>query len=101
MSKVDSGKAKKILSESFVENHQDLNEDEAQSLVVKALQKIKGLEDDRESDDKLAAARQIKKDLEAGYSSAIQYEKAKISFLLDRIEEIQAGEVNPESGANA
>ena len=97
---VDSGKAKKILSESFVENHSEVSEDEAQSLVVKSLQTIKKLEEERESDDKLAAARQIKKDLEAGYSSAIQYEKAKISFLLDKIEEIQAGEVNPTSGLN-
>ena len=97
---VDAGKAKKILSESFVENHSNVTEDEAQNLVVRSLQKIKGLEEERESDDKLAAARQVKKDLEAGYSSAIQYEKAKISFLLEKIEEIQAGEVNPTSGAN-
>jgi len=97
---VDSGKAKKILSESFVENNQDVNEDEAQALVVRSLIKIKGLEEEKKSDDKLAAATQVKKDLEAGYGSAIQYEKAKISFLLEKIEEIQSGEVNPESGAN-
>lgn len=97
---VDSGKAKKILSESFVENHSQVSEDEAQALVVKALQKIKGLEEEKSSDDKLQAAIQVKKDLEAGYSSAIQYEKAKIAFLLEKIEEIQAGEVNPTSGAN-
>lgn len=94
---VDSGNAKKILSESFVENHSEVSEDQAQALVVKSLQQIKQLEEERESDDKLAAARQVKKDLEAGYSSAIQYEKAKISFLLDKIEEIQANEVNPTS----
>ncbi len=98
---VDAGKAKKILSESFVQNHADVNEDTAQSLVVGSLQKIKGLEEERDGDDKLSAARQIKKDLEAGYGSAIQYEKAKISFLLDKIEEIQSGEVNPTSGLNA
>ena len=38
---VDSGKAKKILSESFVENNKDISEDEAQNLVVRSLQKIK------------------------------------------------------------
>ena len=97
---VDSGKAKKILSESFVENNKDISEDEAQHLVVRSLQKIKALEEEKASDDKLAAATQIKKDLEAGYGSAVKYEKAKISFLLEKIEEIQAGEVNPESGAN-
>ncbi len=97
---VDSGKAKKVLSESFVENHADVPEDEAQALVVKSLQKIKVLEEEKKSDAKLTAATQIKKDLEAGYGSAIQYEKAKISFLLEKIEEIQADEVNPTSGLN-
>lgn len=98
---VDAGKAKKILSESFVENHSEVAEDEAQVLVIKSLQKIKGLEEEQADDDKLVAASQIVKDLKAGYGSAIQYEKAKISFLLDKIEEIQAGEVNPSSGLNS
>ena len=98
---IDAGKAKSILSESFVENNSDVNEDEAQSLVVRSLQTIKALEEEKAGDDKLAAANQVKKDLEAGYNSTIQYERAKISFLLGKIEEIQAGEVNPTSGINA
>ena len=84
-------------SQSFMDNNKNVNEDDAMSLVVKAQQEIRKLEKEREDDDKLAAARQIVKDLGAGYSAAIKYEKAKISFLLDKLEEIQSNEVNPTS----
>lgn len=97
---LDKGKANKVLSQTFVDNHSNLNEDQAAEYIVKSEQKIKELEEERNSDDKLNAARQIVKDLNSGYSSAIKYEKAKIAFLLERIEEIQSGAVNPTSGAN-
>ncbi len=99
MSKLDS--IKKTLSQSFVDNHENIDEDAAGSLIVKAEQQIKNLEEERASDEKLSAAKQIVKDLNSGYSSAIKYEKAKITFLLEKIEEIQSGAVNPSSGANA
>ena len=92
---VNQGKAKKVLSKSFVENHESVTEDQAADLVVQAELQIRQLEEERSQDDKLNAAKQICKDLGAGYSSAIKYEKAKISFLLEKIEEIQAGDVNP------
>lgn len=94
---VDLGKAKKILSETFLEDNQNVSEDEAAALIVKAEQKIKGLREEMASDEELAAAAQIKKDLESGYKSAMNYEAAKIQYLLDRIEEIQEGEVNPDA----
>lgn len=87
----------KVLSQSFVENNANISEDQAGELIVKAEQKIKLLEEERANDEKLAAAKQIAKDLNAGYTSAIKYEKAKISFLLEKIEEIQSGDVNPTS----
>lgn len=88
------------LSQSFVDNGKDLNEDEATQLLVEAEKKIKQIKAERAADVKLSAAKEIVKELGSGYTSAINYEKAKIAFLLDKIEEIQDGQVNPSSGAN-
>lgn len=87
---VDLGKAKKILSAAFVENHENINEDDAAHLIVKAEQQIKGLNEEMAADDKLNAAKQVAKDLQSGYKNAIKYEEAKIQYLLARIEEIQS-----------
>jgi len=87
---LDLGKAKKILSSTFLEDNQD---------VVKSEQQIKGLRDEKAADEQLQAAIQIKKDLESGYNSAIKYEEAKIQYLLGQIEEIQEGEVNPHASS--
>lgn len=88
------------LSQSFVDNAKDLNEDEATALLVESEQKIRALKEERAADEKLSAAKNIVKDLSAGYNSALSYEKSKISYLLDKIQEIQDGNVNPHSGAN-
>jgi len=88
------------LSQSFIDNGKDLNEDEATALLVESEQKIRVIKEQRAADPKLTAAKQIVKELGAGYNSALAYEKAKISFLLDKINEIQDGSVNPHSGAN-
>lgn len=87
-------------SQSFVDNAENLNEDEAQTLIVEAEQKIRSIKEERAADDKLNAAKSIAKELGAGYNSALNYEKSKINFLLDKIAEIQSGSVNPHSGAN-
>jgi len=91
---------KKTLSKSFVDNHENVTEDVAADLIVKAEMQIKDLREDRAANEKLALAKQIVKDLNAGYASSIKYEQAKISFLIEKIEEIQSGDVNPSSGAN-
>jgi hypothetical protein len=91
---------KKTLSKSFVENHEDVNEDTATQLIVQAEQKIKEIEEERSADEKLAAAKQIVKDINSAYTSAIKYERAKINFLLEKIAEIQGGDVNPSSAVN-
>lgn len=91
----------KTLSKSFVDNHQDVNEDVAGELIVQATQKIREIEQERSADEKLAAAKQIVKDINSAYTSAIKYEKAKINFLLEKIQEIQDGEVNPSSAVNS
>lgn len=95
-----SKNARKVLGNAFVENNEEVNEDVAAELIVRAEQKIKEIEEERAADEKLAAAKNIVKDLNGSYTSAIKYEKAKINFLLDKIAEIQGGFVNPSSGAN-
>lgn len=91
---------KKTLSKSFVDNHEDINEDAAGSMIVDSTKKIREIEQEREADEKLTAAKQIVKDINSAYTSAIKYERAKINFLLEKISEIEGGEVNPSSGAN-
>lgn len=94
---LDYGKAKSILSSSFLENNEGVSEDEASSLVVKAELTIKGLRQEKSEDEQLIAAAQVKKDLESSYNNAIKYEEAKIQYLLAKIEEIQEGTVNPHA----
>ncbi len=94
---VDLGKAKKILSSTFLDDNEGVSEDEAAALIVKSEQQIKGLRGEMAADEQLQAAAQIKKDLESGYKSAIGYEEAKIQYLLAQIEEIQDGSVNPDA----
>lgn len=91
---------RKVLSKSFVDNHENVNQDVAADLIVKAEQKILAIKEERAADDKLAAAKQIVKDLNAAYTSTIKYEEAKIQFLLEKIAEIESGAVNPGSGAH-
>lgn len=88
------------LNQSFVDNAEGLNEDEATALLVESEQKIRLIKEEQNADVKLSAAKSIAKELGAGYRSALNYEKSKIGFLLDKIAEIQAGSVNPSSGAN-
>ena len=73
----------------------------AADLIVRAEMKVKEIKEERTADGKLEQAKQIVKDLNGAYTSAIKYEQAKISFLLEKIIEIQSGDVNPSSGANS
>lgn len=88
---VDLGKAKKILSQTFLEDNESVNEDQAAHLIVKAEMTVKGLSEEMQADDRLNAAKQVVKDLQSGYSNAIKYEQAKVQYLLAKIEEIQGG----------
>jgi hypothetical protein len=92
---------KNTLSQSFVNNHENVSEDVAAELIVSAEQKIREIREERAADDKLAAAKQIVKDLNSAYTSAIKYEEAKIQFLLEKIEEIQTDSVNPTSSLSS
>lgn len=92
---------KKTLSKSFVDNNENVDEDFAGAQIVLATQKIREIEQERDADEKLQAGKQIVKDINSAYTSAIKYERAKINFFLEKIQEIQDGEVNPSSGANS
>lgn len=81
--------SKKLLSSSFLDEYKDVNEDTAMQLIVEAENTIKRLEEERASDEKLATAKQMVKDLNSGYSNAIKHERAKIKFLLEKINEIR------------
>ena len=88
---VSLGKAKSVLSETFISECADITEDRAMEAIIKAEIEIKALEEERENDDSLNAAKNVAKDLNAGYSSAIKHNKAKIKFLIEKIEAIREG----------
>lgn len=94
---VDIGKAKKLLNQAFIDNVNEVSEDDAANLIVKAEQQIRGLRNEMANDENLSAAQQVVKDLKGAYTSAIQYEEAKIQYLLEKIEEIQDGSINPHA----
>jgi hypothetical protein len=86
---VDLGKAKKILSKAFLDTNSSVTEAQANSMVVKSEMTIKEIREEMNANESLAAAQQIVADLKKSYKSAIEYEEAKIQFLLTKIEELQ------------
>lgn len=79
----------KVLSETFVANNKDLSEEEAKNRLIQSQFAIKEINHEKENDEQLAAAKEIVKELNAGYGSAVKHEKAKIEFLLEVIEGIR------------
>jgi hypothetical protein len=79
----------KVLTESWVNNSREFTEEEAEKALIQAEFEIKQCVYDREHHEQLQAAKEIVKDLNAGFSSAIKYEKAKIEFLLEHIENVR------------
>ncbi len=88
--KLSLGKAEEVLSKSFVDNVKDLTAEELQELVIQCEKTVRKLKVEKKNDDRLNAAKDLVKDLSGAYSSAISYEEAKKSFLMDRIEEIDS-----------
>lgn len=79
-------KWEKILSESWLSQNNSLSEDEAKVKLIESEFEIRNALEEKEGHTELQAAKEIVKDLNAGFSSAIKYEKAKIEFLLEQIE---------------
>lgn len=80
-------KYKKILPDVFIEDNRKIDENDALKLIAESEFAMKQILSDKEIDDKLNEAKLICKDLNAGYNSAVKYEKAKIEFLLEKVEE--------------
>lgn len=85
------------LSSSFKENNSNIGEDSAMELITSCEMQIKELKEQRKADDRLNAAKDIVKELNSGYTSAINYEKSKIEFLLESIQAIREGKVNEKA----
>ena len=83
MSKV---KWEKVLTESWVNQNSSLSEEDAKVKLIESEFEIRNALQEKEGHDQLNAAKEVVKDLNAGFSSAIKYEKAKIEFLLEQIE---------------
>lgn len=81
---------KKVLTESWVSQNKSLSEEEAKSKLIESEFEIRAALEEKEGHEQLNAAREIVKDLNAGFSSAVKYEKAKIEFLLEQIESRRA-----------
>jgi hypothetical protein len=79
----------KVLTESWVANRKALSEEEAEKEVVGIEFEMKNILHEKENNQELNAAKEILKDLNSGFSSALKYEKAKIEFLLEHIENIR------------
>ena len=82
-----SKNTKKLLTDTYVSDRVNINEEEARKQITESEFEIKSILYDKSEDKDLNAARSILKDLNAGYSSVISIEKAKIDFLLGKIEE--------------
>ena len=79
-------KWEKILTESWVSQNKSISEEEAKSRLIESEFEIRAALEEKDNHEQLQAAKEIVKDLNAGFSSAIKYEKAKIEFLLEQIE---------------
>jgi hypothetical protein len=79
-------KWEKILSDTYVSTNLNLSEEEATAKLIEAQFAIKQIGQEKEDDTQLSSAKEIVKELGAGYSAASKHEKAKVEFLLEIIE---------------
>ena len=79
-------KWEKILSETYVSTNLNISEEEAKNKLIEAQFAIKQILSEKDEDTQLASAKEIAKELGAGYSAAVKHEAAKVEFLLEIIE---------------
>lgn len=87
----------KVLTDSWVNQNSSLSEEEAKAKLIESEFEIRAALEERENHTELQAAKEIVKDLNAGFSSAIKYEKAKIEFLLEQIEARRAAAADAQN----
>lgn len=90
MDKQKEKKWEKVLSDTYVSNNKSLTEEEAKAKLIEAQFELKKIFAEKEDDDQLNAAKEIVKELNAGYNAAAKHEKAKVDFLLEVIESRRA-----------
>lgn len=78
---------KKLLTDTYVSDRVSISEDDAIKELTNASFTIRQILSEKEDDEPLQEAKMIVKDMNAGYNSAVKYEKAKVEFLLEKIEE--------------
>lgn len=97
MSQLSMGKARTLLDQTFIEDVNDMNEDELAAQVIRALIRKKSLAEEMVGDERIQAAKQLVKDLESGYKDSMKMYDAKVGYILDKIKEIQEGNANPHA----
>jgi len=90
---MSSPKYEKLLTDTYVSDRIHISEDDAVKELTECSFEIRKTLKDKEEDTELNSAKIIVKDLSAGYTAAINYEKAKIDFLLEKIEEARAAKL--------
>lgn len=81
---------KKIIAKlpaGFLEDAAGMDEHQLRAEVVKAETAIREVEREKGNDEKLAGAREIVKDISAGYNDAKRAQRAKIAYSLHLLEE--------------
>jgi len=81
-------KTRDLLSKTWLENIKDLDSKALNELVVVAELRMRQIAAERDNDEKLAAAEEIAGDLKKGYKALTDLEKARITYLLEHIEEL-------------
>jgi hypothetical protein len=79
-------KALKVLSKSWVDNHTSISVEQSKNEIYEAELQIRSIEEKKKDDPNLNDAKEIVKDLGSGYKDAIAYERAKIMYLVEKLE---------------
>lgn len=75
-------KYSQVLGEEWMSEVDKLDTDELKKIIVEAEQNISTTETERDADEKLAAAKEVVKELSAAYKDAVKYQTAKIKYSL-------------------
>ena len=88
---MDLAKIKGKLPTGFADEADAMDEAALRDVIIDAETTISETEAEKKKDEKLAGARQIVKDLSAGYSDVNKAQRAKIAYALHRLDEIGKG----------
>ena len=82
-----SQKKKKLknITKTFIESCSGLHRNELSDLIIEAENAIRGIKEQQKEDLALREAKDVVKDLNSGYNSAIKMEREKIEFLLEKL----------------